>query len=69
MKEPLDVWMKLYGDEWEEAEWEANTYQIGNLFVVEYYHNDVGLVYDKEFATYEEATDWLRSEGFQDFTP
>ena len=66
---PLDVWLKMYEeDELGEAEWEANTYKIDGFFAVEYYHNSVGLVYSKKFASYQEATDWLESEGFQDFT-
>lgn len=78
-RKALDVWLKFTEpveggmaaeSDGEMATYEANTYQVGPSagFVVEWYHNDVGLVSRKWFATYEEARAWLESEGFEDFS-
>lgn len=68
-REPLDVWLKMSDDPEEElAEYEANTFAMDGRFVVEWYHNAVGQVRSRWFDTYEEATDWLASEGFEDYS-
>ena len=66
---PLDVWLKFDSDEDEEPTYEANTFKDPNGgYCVEWYHNDVGQVTEVFFDTYREATRWLESEGFSDFT-
>lgn len=69
----LDVWFRFFegddGEESEESEAEANTYRDGDGFRVEWYLTSVGLVSERWFSTYEEASAWLESEGFRDFGP
>ena len=66
---PLDVWLRLYPDDEDGlAELEANTYKTDDGYVVEWYHNDVGLVTKVHFDTLEDAHKWYEQEGFQDFS-
>ncbi len=65
--EPLDVWLRIPEGQ-EEAEAEANTYPVGNGFVVKWYLTAVGLVKSKWFQTYERAQAWLKAEGFEDYS-
>lgn len=66
--EPLDVWLVIPDGE-EEAEYEANTFRRYNGdYVIEWYHNAVGLVTTETFGTYEEAVSWYEENGYQDFT-
>lgn len=70
-----DVWLK-FSDEYDEdmAEYEANIFpDNGSItspdkFRVEWYHQDVGQVSSRVFDTYEKASAWLESQGFQDFS-
>ena len=66
-QEAIDVWFRFIGDE-EETEAEANTYNDGDGYRVEWYLTSVGLVTSRTFATHDEARAWLEQEGFQDFT-
>lgn len=66
---PLDVWFKFTDWDEELATYEANTFERDGKFVVEWYHNDVGLVTQKWFDTYEDAIAWYDSEGFEDYSP
>lgn len=66
-KPALDVWLRFVGDE-EESEAEANTYEDGSGFRVEWYLTAVGLVTSRWFSTQDAARAWLEAEGFQDFT-
>lgn len=65
--EPLDVWLRI-PDDAEESEAEANTFTDGDQFRVEWYLTSVGLVKSRTFDTYAGACEWLRDEGFQDFS-
>ena len=71
---PLDVWLKFYepatDDDGEDylAEYEANTYKVNGEYVIEWYHNDVGLVTNVYFSTLSEAHAWYEDNGYQDFT-
>lgn len=79
-KVALDVWLKLpscdcdaFPDDLgcdcdDMAEYEANTYRAGDGYAVEWYHTAVGQVSSRYFETYEDAREWLESEGFQDFS-
>lgn len=74
-REPLDVWLKFYDPPTDEngeeyiAEYEANTYEDeGGGYSVEWYNNEVGQVSIKWFPFYSDATKWLESEGFEDFS-
>jgi hypothetical protein len=65
----LDVWLRLAEDPDDVAEAEANTREDEDgSFYVDWYLNSVGLVKSVRFDTYQEARDWLESEGFEDFT-
>jgi hypothetical protein len=67
--EPLDVWLAFDEPEDEEASHEANTYRTETgRYRVEWYNNAVGLVSWREFATYDEAAEWLTNNGYQDFS-
>lgn len=71
--EALDVWLKFYEDDGDDAEYEANTYREEGRegrerYRVEWYHNEVGMVRNHHFDTYDGAREWLESEGFIDFT-
>lgn len=63
----LDVWLRFVDDE-DESEAEANTYEDGGGFRVEWYLTAVGLVTSRWFPTRPDARAWLEAEGFQDFT-
>ena len=71
---PLDVWLKFYepatDDDGEDylAEYEANTYRSGTGYVVEWYHNDVGLVRSVFFDTLELAHEWYATNGYEDYS-
>jgi hypothetical protein len=65
---PIDVWLKFEDENDEEPTYEANTFDKGGYFLVEWYHTAVGQVSSKDFDTYDEATEWLESEGFLDFS-
>lgn len=63
----LDVWLRIPPGE-EEAEAEANTYDPGYGFEVEWYLTAVGLVKYQWFPTYDEARQWLTDQGFEDYS-
>ena len=63
----LDVWLR-FDDDNSESEAEANTYEDGSGFRVEWYLTAVGLVTSRWFSTRHAARTWLEAEGFQDFT-
>lgn len=67
---PLDVWLKFDHPEDEETSHEANVYfdRDSSSFRVEWYHTAVGQVSTKHFDTYRQATEWLESNGYLDFT-
>lgn len=68
-RKPVDVWFKMSDDPEEElAEYEANTYRDGDGFVIEWYHNDVGLVTSVYCNTYTAVTNWYLTNGYEDFT-
>lgn len=68
MDKALDVWLRIPEGE-EEAEAEANTYKRDGGYVVDWYLTAVGLVSSsRPFETYEDATAWLRAEGFEDYS-
>ena len=69
MAEALDVWLRIPEGE-EESEAEANTYaeEDGIGYRVEWYLTAVGLVTEVPFTTLEDAHDFLRREGFEDYT-
>ena len=62
-----DVWLSIPEGE-EESEYEANTYRDSGGIRVEWYHTAVGQVSSRWFATYSDASAWLSSEGFDDYT-
>lgn len=64
----LDVWLRFDPPDSDESEAEANTYEDEGIFRVEWYLTAVGLVKSRSFTTYEQATAWLTTEGFQNFT-
>ncbi len=64
----LDVWLLFDAPNDEEASHEANTFRDGDGFRVDWYHVSVGQVTSRQFATYEEATAWLTTGGYQNFT-
>lgn len=66
-EEPIDVWLRILGDD-EEAEAEANTYLTDTGYRVAWYLNSVGLVTNVEFDTLADAYDWLEVAGFANFT-
>ncbi len=67
--EPLDVWFAFDDPFDEEASHEANTYKTDRgRYRVEWYNTAVGLVSSREFATYDEAAEWLTDCGYQDFS-
>lgn len=84
ISDSIDVWLKFDHADWEctwspedttvycpgceEASHEANTYMTDTGFVVEWYHNAVGLVTSVYFDTLADAYDWYEREQFQDFT-
>lgn len=65
--EAIDVWLRIPDGE-EEAEAEANTYLTDAGYRVEWSLTAVGLVKSVEFSTLPDAYDWLRREGFDDYT-
>ena len=67
--EPLDVWLAFDDPNDEAASDEANTYKTGGgRYLVECYNTAVGLVSRREFATYDDAAEWLTDCGYQDFS-
>jgi len=62
-----DVWLKIPDGE-EEAEYEANTFHDNGGYRVEWYHTSVGQVSTRWFPTYDAASAWLTSEGFEDYS-
>ena len=67
--EPLDVWLAFDDPNDEEASHEANTYRTEeDRYRVEWYNTAVGLVFSREFATYDGAAEWLTDRGYQDFS-
>lgn len=70
MEDALDVWIRFVGEEEEEAEAEANVFSDAEgEYYVQWYLTSVGLVTTEGyFSTHEEAREWLRGAGFQDFT-
>ena len=63
----LDVWLRIPDGE-EESEAEANTYRTETGYRVDWYLTAVGLVKSSHFDTLDAAHEWLRREGFEDFT-
>lgn len=66
--EPIDVWLRFADEDDEEAEAEANTFHDGDGYRVDWDLTSVGLVTSVQFATYDDARNWLISQGFADFT-
>lgn len=69
--DPLDVWLKFEDSEDsdnEMATYEANTYRTTTGYVVEWYHNSVGLVKALKFDTLEDVHAWYEREGFEDYS-
>ena len=69
--EPIDVWLLFSPGEEDaevEAEAEANTYRVGNIFRVDWYLSAVGMVRSCWFPSYPQACAWLEGQGFEDFT-
>lgn len=64
---PLDVWLRIPEGE-EESEAEANVFAIEEGFRADWYLTSVGLVSSRLFQTYDEATQWLSSQGFEDYS-
>lgn len=64
--EPLDVWLKLDGDN--ELTHEANTYLTADGYAIEHYNVDVGQITRVEFDTLAESHQWYTDNGFQDFS-
>ena len=67
-QQPMDVWLKFALESDEEPTHEANTFLDADMFRIDWYHVDVGLVNSVRFSTYVEAVDWYESEGFLDFS-
>ena len=65
---PIDVWLRFDDPEAEEADYEANTFRTPTGFVIEWYHNAVGLVSQHHVTTYAEAEEWYAANGYDDFT-
>lgn len=65
---PLDVWFLFDDEDDEEPSHEANTFDMGGYFIVEWSNTSVGQITSVDFDTYEEATAWLEAAGYQDFT-
>ena len=71
---PLDVWLRFYDPAEDEngeeylAEYEANTFMTETGYVIEWYHNDIGMVTEVEFDTLSDAYDWYEDNGYQYFT-
>ena len=66
----MDVWLRFVdGDDDEaEAEAEANTFRGRGGYIVKWYLTAVGLVKERDFATYDDAAAFLTSEGFTDYS-
>ena len=75
--EPIDVWLRVSDDD-DHSDFdplpdgsypaEANTYETEDGYRVDWYLTAVGLVKSVHFNTLAGAYDWLRREGFEDFT-
>ena len=61
---PIDVWLKFALESDEEPTYEANTFLDGDMFRIDWYHVDVGLVGSVWLSTYSEVVDWYESGGF-----
>jgi hypothetical protein len=66
-KVALDVWLRIPDGE-EESEAEANTFADDGRFTVEWYLTAVGLIKSRTFDTHAEAREWLKAEGFEDYS-
>ena len=67
---PGDVWFKFGSESEELAEYEGNLYPTESGAIrFDYYHNDVGQVMSREFATYAVACTTLESDGWLDMSP
>lgn len=65
----LDVWFKFEDEDSDEPTYEANTFKTEDgVYAVEWSHTAVGIVNYEEFTTYDDAAEWLESQGFCDFT-
>ena len=67
-QQPMDVWLKFTLESDGEPTHEANTFLDGDMFRIDWYHVDVGLVKSVWFSTYSEAVDWYESGGYLDFS-
>ena len=68
-EQALDVWLRFEQDGDEDADHEANTFfNADGTYRVEWSNTSVGLVSEQNVKTYTEATQWLTSGGYRDFT-
>ena len=63
-----DVWLKFDQANDEEPTMEANTFKNEDVYEIQWYHVDIGLVNRVHAPSMSEVHAWYEQNGFTDFT-